>query len=82
MVADAPTDRRERVVHLDDTQCICPAALANKRYVTLGALSCRTCIAARSDASFFDGVGVGDSLRVEFEDCAAWRKPFIETVGQ
>ena len=65
MIADAATDAGEGIVFLDDAQRVVVAALADEGDVALGALAGRAGIAAGGDALLFDGVGVGDGLRVE-----------------
>jgi hypothetical protein len=62
VVADAPADAGEGVVHLDDAQRIMPAPFADEGDVALGALPGRAGVAAGSDAPLFDGKGVGHGL--------------------
>ncbi len=66
MVANSPANAGEGIVHLYHTQRVSPAALADKRDVSLGALMRGAGVAAGSDAALFDGECVGNGLRKKF----------------
>ena len=71
VIADAPADAGERIVHLDHAQRIMPAAFADQGNVPLRALTGRAGVAARGNAAFLDGIGIGHGLRIELIGGAA-----------
>ncbi len=73
MVADPPTDRGERVIRFDGPVSIVVAFLADQGHIALRPLVDRTGRPARGDAQLFDGIGVGNGLRVGFVDRPSFR---------
>jgi len=72
VIADAPADAGEGVVHLDHAQRVIPAPFADEGDIALGALPGGAGVAAGGDALLLDGVGVGNGLWVELVGGAAY----------
>ncbi len=81
VVADAPADAGEWIIHLDHAQRIIPTPLANQRDVPLRSLPGGAGIPARGNASLVDGVGIGHSLGIQLVGSTAARKPHVEYIG-
>jgi hypothetical protein len=80
MVANAPADTGEGVIHLDNAQGILPATLADEGNVALGTLTGWACIPARSYATLLNGISIWYSLRIKLVGCATERQTLVEAV--
>jgi hypothetical protein len=80
MVANAPADAREGIVHLNHPQRIIPAPFPNQSDVPLGALTRWAGIPARGNALLLDRIRIWDSLWIELKNCSTLVKAFVKLI--